>query len=122
MSKRKASAIESMEITPIKPEDVPDVYSEPDIPDFVIDLVNGLIRKKYDISSKSATILVKEIVKEILSHQTFIKMNLERKDIFKNRWLDFEKLYRAENWTVIYDSPAYCETYDPYFVFTKPKA
>lgn len=38
-----------------------------------------------------------------------------------NSWVDFEDLYRKQGWKVVYDKPAYCETYKAYFVLSKKK-
>jgi hypothetical protein len=42
-----------------------------------------------------------------------------RADIFKTGYCDLEPLYRAAGWRVVHDKPAYNETYDAYFKFTK---
>ena len=34
-----------------------------------------------------------------------------------NKYLDFEDEYRTIGWKVTYNKPAYCETYEPYFIF-----
>ena len=47
------------------------------------------------------------------------RSNYSRKEIFDNHLLDFEDVYRDQGWSVMYDSPAYCESYDPYFLFKK---
>jgi len=36
-----------------------------------------------------------------------------------DNWLNIEDIYRAEGWAVEYNQPAYCETYDAYFIFKK---
>lgn len=48
--------------------------------------------------------------------------NISRGVIFKNNWLNIEELYSNEGWLVKYDSPAYCESYEPYFKFTRKKS
>lgn len=97
-----------MAILPIKPNQVKLARK---IPEKVLEVVNEFIVKKFD--GYSATLLQKDIVAEL------VKRGMNRDEIFDNHWLDFEDSYRKAGWEVVYDKPAYCETYDAYFLFKK---
>ena len=45
--------------------------------------------------------------------------DLTRQTVFDNGWLDVEEAHRAAGWRVEYDKPAYNESYDAFFVFSK---
>lgn len=105
---------------PIKPEDV--IKTGPKIPDFIIDSVNSLIRKKWD--GHEAKIYQNEILDMVSIRERDPEYPSDlptRKEVFDNHWLDFEDLYRKQGWNVYYDKPGYCETYEAYFVFSKKK-
>jgi len=42
-----------------------------------------------------------------------------RDEVFDKGWLNIEPMYRAAGWKVVYDKPAYNESYEPTFTFTK---
>jgi len=42
-----------------------------------------------------------------------------RSEIINNGWLNIEEAYRAADWEVEYDKPAYNETYRAHFIFKK---
>lgn len=83
------------------------------IPDEVIAAFNELIVEK--LSGKSARITQDEAMDRILTKLP----RLNRNDIFEKHYMDVEPLFRNAGWKVEYDSPAYCETYKAYYVFTK---
>lgn len=94
---------------PISPNDV----VVPEIPDFVIEIVNGLIVQNYQDRGKRSVIKQSELIKIINAH-------IEDKDMcFDIKWLDFEELYRNVGWNVKYDAPGYNESYEATFKFTK---
>ena len=101
---------------PITPEKVQEKFLI-NIPDIIIDVVNDLIVKNWDPSSKEAVVEQEEIVSTVLKKTSTIR----RDEIFNRNWLDFEDLYRQNGWDVEYDKPAYCETYEPTFTFKKKK-
>ena len=106
-------------IQPIKPSEV---VKEVNIPDFIIEAVNKLIKEKWDGSE--AKIYQDDILEIVAVYQKDPDANdgrPTREEVFKNHWLDFEDLYRKQGWKVVYDKPAYCETYKAYFVFSKKK-
>lgn len=81
-----------------------------DIPDFVINIVNQLLKDNY--KSDRIRIYQKDVVKAIKDHTG---------GTCEMKWLDFEDFYRATGWGVTYDKPAYCETYDAFFIFKPSK-
>ena len=98
-------------IKPITPDEI-----KHEIPDFIIETVNTLIKKKWD--GKKALIKQNDIL-SIVSSDDENDDKPSRRTIFDNNWLDFEDLYRGVGWNVEYDKPAYNEFYDAYFKFTK---
>lgn len=97
-------------IKPIKPEDVLEL-KKVIIPEQVIGAFNHLIAKNF--SDGVAVVKQKDIVNEII-----MRMQLENSDeVFKNRWLDVEEIYRDSGWCVKYDKPGYNETYDAFYEF-----
>jgi hypothetical protein len=101
-------------IKPISPEEAKPI--RPDIPPCIIEVTNKLICQK--LSGKSAKILQDEILKEACAGMD--NPAAFREQIFANKWLDIEETYRKVGWKVTYDKPAYCETYEAYFIFEKP--
>jgi hypothetical protein len=83
------------------------------IPGFVIDAFNSMIIK--NLKCRTSIVLQKDIINEITCKSNGIYC---RDEIFKNGWLDIEDLFREYGWNVIYDKPAYYETYDASFTFT----
>ena len=105
------------EIKPITPDEV-EKERRNNIPDFVIEAVNKLLKKKWD--GKEAIIKQDEIIAEMKPCWTSMENGVRfRPKVFSNHWLDFEDIYRDNGWNVEYDKPAYCESYDAYFKFTK---
>jgi len=93
----------SYQIRPIGPNDVKKV-----IPDFVIEAVNELINEKY---TDGRFIIRQNEIKERIKSKT--------DQDFDFAWLDFESIYRNAGWRVEYDKPAYNESYEAFFAFTK---
>lgn len=99
-------------VRPIAPEEVLAAKLE-HFPPEVIDTVNRLIER--NLQYGQARILQKDIVNALTEG------GMNRVDIFKNHWLDFEDIYRDAGWAVGYDKPGYNETYDAFFEFRAPK-
>lgn len=98
-----------MSVKPIRPEEI--VKS---VPDAVIESFNELIAER--ISGREARVSQKDVVRRICQ-----KMSLASDEIiFRNHWLDVESLYIAAGWDVKYDKPAYNETGEASFLFTRP--
>ena len=100
-------------IEPIKPNEAA-ALKKTVFPDFVIQAFNNMIVK--NLNGKYSTILQKDIISEI---KRVSKIKLTNDQIFDNHYLDVEDMYRDAGWKVEYDKPAYCETYEPIFIFTK---
>ena len=98
-------------IKPVEPSEI-HLKKKEIFPDEVIDAFNQLIIKNFD--GNSAFIKQEDAIKLIQS-----KMEITRENLFKNKWLDVEEIYRYYGWNVVYDKPGYNETYEPSFTFTK---
>jgi hypothetical protein len=79
------------------------------IPDVVIKTINELIVKNWN--GDSAFVGQRSIEKELSA------AGLKRSDIFDNKWLNIEDIYRGAGWEVFYDKPGYNESYEPRFGF-----
>jgi|ERR1041385_3448297 hypothetical protein len=97
---------------PIKPEQIAE-KKQAIIPDVVIDTLNTLIAQRF--SEGVAVVEQGELIGMLVAR------GLVRREIFGNQWLDFEDIYRKAGWNVVYDKPAYNETYEPTFTFTVGK-
>lgn len=100
------------EVKPISPSEIIDNLDKI-IPPIVIQAVNNLLMKEY--RGGQVTILQDEIIAEIKN----IDGTITRDQIFDNKWLDFEALYRQNGWVVEYDKPGYSESYAARFIFKK---
>lgn len=105
--------------TPITPDEVVKA-KEKSIPGEVIKAFNDLIIEKWNGSS--ATIKQKYAISKIctLMNDHMPEKVITSDLIFKSGWLNIEDVFRSHGWNVEYDKPAYCETYDAFFTFTKP--
>jgi len=102
------------EIKPISPNEIMDNLSDI-IPSVVIEAINNLLKSKYrgdDVSIKQ-----NEIMDEILRLDESMTSDV----LIKNKYLDFESIYRKNGWNVVYDKPSYGEQYAAYFKFSKKK-
>lgn len=96
-----------MKVKPISPNEI--IY---DIPDFVIEAVNNLLKKKY--RGCDCTITAKEIISEGRKNQA-PNSNL---DWYQEKWMDFETIYEKEGWIVKYESPDRGGSdFDSYYTF-----
>jgi hypothetical protein len=77
-------------------------------PDFVIEVVNNLIRQKVN-GKRPITVLQSDISSGIRARSN---------GKWEDWWLDFEDIYRDQGWTVEYDRPGYNESYPATFKFT----
>ena len=101
---------------PLSPEELK--QSLPIIPEEVIQVVNELLRNEYRPDEKSVTILQEDIIKKLVNEH-----NMDRKEIFNRKYLDFEMHFRDKGWTVVYHKPQ-CwadESFSSYFEFTFSK-
>jgi hypothetical protein len=103
-------------VKPISPKEA-DEKQIANIPDFIIEAANELIASNIG-DSNSVDIYQKDIVELALKKAP---EGMTSSEIFKKKWMDIESLFRKAGWTVRYDKPAYCESYEPYFTFTKKR-
>ena len=96
-------------VSPLKAKEVAKSKAK-NIPDAIYEAINQLITE--DFNGHSATVMQKEVVKLLK------KKGLNIDEVFRRGWLDVEDAYRSAGWKVEYDKPAYCETYEAYFVFS----
>jgi hypothetical protein len=107
-----------MPVKPIKPSDVV-AKKQASVPDFVLEVFNGLIAKNFDGSSARFT--QDAAVAAILEATDGDPVPVTRARIFENHWLDVEPIYEKAGWKVEYDKPGYNETYAANWIFRKPK-
>jgi hypothetical protein len=102
-----------MAVKPISPQEALDAKITT-IPDFVIDAVNAMLAEKMTKHGR-ITLLQKDICDRICATNP----GVHKSQIYNSGWLDFEPFYEKAGWNVKYDSPAYCESYEPSFDFSK---
>ena len=102
-----------MKIAPLSPSDITNNLHNI-IPDVVITAVNNILTKKYRGSSINIT--QEEIIREIVR----LDPNMNSEQLFENRWLDIEPIFRSVGWQVEFDKPAYHESYEAFFTFSIP--
>lgn len=106
------------ETKPITPEEI--LKYKTHLPDFVVEAVNELIKKKWN--GASATIRQTELIVKILKIMPADEQSpiTRRQSLFDNHWLDVEPAYRHAGWNVVSDKPGYNETYEAKLTFTRP--
>jgi hypothetical protein len=90
------------------------------IPPFVIEAVNRLLGQRF--SGSSCVLLQKEVIalaEKIGVEYRELPEGGNRQMFFERHWLDFEPVYRELGWRVEYDKPAYNETYEPSWTFSR---
>lgn len=106
-----------MEIKPLTPAEV-SKYKLTSIPSYVIDAFNKLIIKYWSEPNKQSIVMqdsVVQMIRELASQS--LGLELTDNFIYDNNMLDIEALYRSKGWTVVYDKPAYNESYEASFTF-----
>lgn len=99
---------------PVSPKDVDDaVVLGANIPSPVVEVVNELL---LSLGGGQHTILKMGVVIE----RVVARSDITRAELFANKWLDFEPMYRAAGWEVVFEKPGYGESYDPFWKFVKP--
>lgn len=98
-----------MSVLPITPEEA---VEETIIPDVVFEVFNALILE--NLSDKSARVVQDKVVKAL------VQKGLKENEIYKKGWLDVEDAYRKAGWGVEYHKPSYRDSFDEFFVFSKP--
>ncbi len=99
---------------PLKPEEVVDAKKD-SLPDEVMKAFNELIAEHWDgyVSKFKQKEAIERIIKKL--------PDLTRQDVFDRNYLDIEDVFEKVGWKVIYDKPAYRETYEPNFEFRKER-
>lgn len=97
---------------PLSPKEIA-ALKQQYIPGYVYNAFNLLIARNFN--GRDARVLQEDVVSIIMS-----KVNVSRAEIIANKWLDVEDVYRKQGWRVTYDKPGYCETGEPFYVFSKP--
>lgn len=87
------------------------------IPEEVFEAFNELIAEGWD--GHSSIVVQCRVVSLIFEKMKRKDPIFTRQSIFDKHWLDVESSYRAAGWKVVYDKPAYCETYEANFRFIK---
>lgn len=100
---------QAQRVKPVSPAEAKKL-KERNIPDAVIKAFNEQIAKELTVNGRA-------VVKQCVVVEEICASGISKKDIYANNWLDVEDMYRAEGWQVIYDKPAYNETYEPAFIF-----
>lgn len=96
-----------MKIKPLSPNEI--VF---EIPDFVIESVNNLLKKNYRGTS------CKIKAKDIIAEGRRLGKAETNKDWYEEKWMDFEKLFAANGWKVDYESPSRGDSdFDAYYTF-----
>ena len=98
---------------PIKPSEVVNARTA-NIPEFVFSAFNELIAKNF--SGNRALVMQNEVISLIIA---LSQDPISRDKIFAERWLDVENAYEQAGWKVVYDKPAYNESYEPSFAFSR---
>jgi hypothetical protein len=81
------------------------------IPAFVINSFNRIIKNKF--SGGRAQFTMNEVVAEIQKDSSHT-----RQFLFDKGWMDVEPVFRAQGWKVVYDQPAYNESYAATYTFS----
>ncbi len=100
---------------PITPDEVVPWKERIVFPPEVLDAINDVIAKHWNGSQSYFT--QDEVVAAIMT-----ATGLERQEVYDRHYVDFEPIYRESGWSVYYDKPAYCESYEPTFTFKKAKS
>ena len=93
-------------------------------PEWVLDITDSLIASKW--RKKRATLKFKEVREALMIELR--KQKPEEDDgklcnmISDNGWIDIEEYYRTVGFKVEVDNPAYNESYEGYFTFTKAES
>lgn len=112
-----------MSVKPLSPGQVAETKQ---IPHEVISTVNELLQEKFN--GHSCWLGQDEVIDWALQkfkesggatfNSRYEKVEVTRQMLFDRGWLNFEVLFRAHGWDVMYDKPGYNETYPANWKFT----
>lgn len=107
-----------MLIPPIKPITPDEAYEQrlKSVHPGIIDVVNTILKREFVSHNSVIIIRQDDIIQAFLATHSST-----RQEIFDNKWLDFESIYKDAGWHVLYDKPGYNESYSAYFKFSKKK-
>jgi hypothetical protein len=98
---------------PITPDEALKILHIGYIPEVVFEIFNALLFARYS-EEHAEVVITQEEVLVALNDKGY-----SRADVYKKKWLDVEPLYEKAGWNVVYDKPAYCESYTPFWKFTR---
>ena len=98
-----------MSVKPITPGGVASQKGK-SFPDAVFEAFNEIITA--NCINGRAAFTVNDVVK------LMVLKGIKKLYIFDKRWLDIEEVYTKAGWKVVYDQPAYNESYEANFTFT----
>lgn len=98
---------------PLSPDEI-GTFAANAFPEYVFEAVNTLLAR-----NTNGKLYQNKVIEEIIDQASLKGVDLDRSDIFNKGYLDFEEAYRAVGWKVTYDKPAYCESYEPHFIFKR---
>ena len=101
---------------PIKPSEVA-AKKISSIPEFVFDAFNELIAKNF--SGNRALVMQNSAIRESVKRSPNPLYPVTPGQIFAEGWLDVEDAYREAGWKVLYDKPAYNESHEANFTFSR---
>lgn len=89
------------------------------IPEAVYEAFNEMIKREWN--GDSATFALKAVADLAVEKLRNVEglEGVTRQYLYDKGWMDVEPAYRKAGWTVEFDKPAYYETYEANFTFTK---
>lgn len=108
-----------MEVKPITPKEVKESRLN-NIPDEVILAVNRALMSESVSGEVQITVMQSDLIEGIQAQFALAGREISKEEIFKNKYLNFEDIYKNAGWKISYDEPAYNENYyKPRFIFCK---
>lgn len=98
-------------VKPISPQEVAAAKAA-SFPDAVFEAFNAQIAanfvgNKAKVPQEAIVVLIAEA------------LDIPRQEVFDKGYLNVEEAYKAEGWKVVYDKPAYNESYGAFFEFSR---
>lgn len=103
-----------MKGVPITPDEIIEATKPPEIPDYIFDSFNKLIKDSWD--GKQSVITISDAINRIM-----LDRFISRSVILNNAWLEVDDFYREKGWDVKFIKPDYTEFFISYWVFSKNK-
>lgn len=80
----------------------------------IYNVFNEEIVSNWNETSQKATVKQDTVVSKICE-----RLGVTREEVFSKGWLNVESDYESSGWKVVYDKPAYNESYPSTFTFSK---